>query len=489
MRGTTAAGALALALVVAAAAADSPFDKNFEDATLRIDFYHVGDAERESVTFDRFYRQGVWAGSRTQLVDPFAYGGYAVEARDAATGDLLYSQGFDSYFGEYRTTGPAAAGTQRTYSETALLPYPKRPIRVILTARRRDGTVLPLAETTVDPASLEIAAAPPRRGAKVVEAHIGGPPHQVLDIAVLGEGYTAAEAELFVRDLAWATETLLGFEPYASNHDRLSVRGVLVPSNESGCDEPTRGLYRDTTLGVSFNALGSERYVLTEDNRSVRDVAANVPYDALIIMINHDRYGGGGIYNLFCTFAAHSEWASYLMLHEFGHSFGGLADEYYSSSTAYNDFFPRGREPDAPNVTALLDPANLKWKDLVAPDTPLPTPWEKDVFDQKDAAYQEERQKLNEAIAEAVRSNAPDSTVLELRTRESEHAAAHAAWAAEYLANCAFAGRVGAFEGAGYSAFGLYRPQLDCLMFSRNLRPYCAVCQRSVEAMIARYAE
>jgi len=364
-----------LAVAVAAAAADSPFDKNFEDATLRIDFYHVGDAERESVTFDRFYRQGVWAGSRTQLVDPFTYGGYAVEARDAATGDLLYSQGFDSYFGEYRTTGPATAGTQRTYSETVLLPYPKRPIRVILTARRRDGTVLPLAETTVDPASLEVAAAPPRRGAQVVEAHIGGPPHQVLDIAILGEGYTVAEAELFVRDLAWATETLLGFEPYASNHDRLSVRGVLVPSNESGCDEPTRGLYRDTTLGVSFNALGSERYVLTEDNRSVRDVAANVPYDALIIMINHDRYGGGGIYNLFCTFAAHSEWASYLMLHEFGHSFGGLADEYYSSSTAYNDFFPRGREPDAPNVTALLDPANLKWKDLVAPDTPLPTPW------------------------------------------------------------------------------------------------------------------
>ena len=480
---------LALTLVVAGAAGDSPFDHNFEDATLRIDFFHIGNAEEEFVTIDRVFRQGVWAGSRTQLTDPFPYGGYAVEARDAATGDLMYSQGFDSYFGEYRTTGPAAEGSLRTYHETVLLPYPRRPIRVVLKARRRDGTVLPLAETMVDPSSLAIATEPPRQGARVVESHVGGPPSRVLDIAILGEGYTAEEADVFVRDLAWASDTLLGFEPFASNLDRLSVRGVLVPSNDSGCDEPTRGLYRDTTLGATFNSLGSERYVLTEDNRSVRDVAANVPYDVLIIMINHDRYGGGGIYNLFSTFAAHSEWASYLLLHEFGHSFGGLADEYYSSSTAYNDFFPRGHEPDAPNITALLDPAELKWKDLVAPDTPLPTPWEKAVFDERDAAYQVERQELNEALAEAVRARAPEATILELRAKESDHATAHAAWAAEYLANCAFAGRVGAFEGAGYSATGLYRSELDCLMFSRSLQPYCAVCERSVAARIGRYAD
>lgn len=489
MKRRTAAGALVLTLVVAVASADSPFDGNFEDATLRIDYFHVGDAEREFVALDRIYRQGVWAGSRTQLVDPFPYGGYSVEARDAATGDLVYSHGFDSYFGEYRTTGPAAEGAMRTYHETVLLPFPKKPIQVVFTARRRDGTALQLAETTVDPASLAIAAEPPRRGARVVESHVGGPRQRAVDIAILGEGYTAGEADLFDRDLTRATETLLGFEPFASNRDRLSVRGVLVPSNDSGCDEPTRGLYRDTTLGVSFNSLGSERYVLTEDNRSVRDVAANVPYDALIIMINHDRYGGGGIYNTFCTFTAHSAWASYLLLHEFGHSFGGLADEYYSSSTAYNDFFPRGREPDAPNITALLDPATLKWKDLVAPATPLPTPWEKEAFDREDAAYQEERGKLNAEIAAAVRANAPEATVGALRTKEAEHAAAHAAWATGYLARCAFAGRVGAFEGAGYSALGLYRPELDCLMFSRNLQPYCAVCRRSVEAMIGRYAD
>ena len=340
--------AFALTLVVAGAAVDTPFDGDFEDATLRIDYYHVGNAFREFVSIDRVSRQGVWAGSRTRLEDPFEYGGYLVEAHDAESGDLLYSRRFDSYFGEYRTTDPATEGTMRTYHETVLLPYPKRPIRVVFTARRDDGTILPLAETIIDPGSLEITTEPPRRGAQVMEAHIGGPPHRVLDIAILGEGYTADETDVFVRDLTWATETLLAFEPFASRRDHLSVRGVLVPSNQAGCDEPTRGSYRDTTLGASFNSLGSERYLLTENNRDLRDIAANVPYDALIIMINHDRYGGGGIYNLFCTFTAHSDWAGYLLLHEFGHSFGGLADEYYSSSTAYNDFYPRGREPVQP---------------------------------------------------------------------------------------------------------------------------------------------
>jgi hypothetical protein len=322
-----------------------------------------------------------------------------------------------------------------------------------------------------------------------VEAHVGGPPHRVLDIAILGEGYAANEVDEFARDVGWAKDTLLAFEPFASNRDHLSVRGVLVPSRESGCDEPTRGLYRDTTLGVTFNSLGSERYVLTEDNRSLRDVAANVPYDALVIMINHDRYGGGGIYNFFCTFTAHSDWAAYLLLHEFGHSFGGLADEYYSSSTAYNDFYPRGREPVEPNITALLDPAGLKWKDLVDESTPLPTPWEKESYDSADAAYQKERTALNEAIAVAVRSGETEERVLELRNAEAEHAAAHALWAQDYLSKSVFAGRVGAYEGAGYSATGLYRSELDCLMFSRRVQPFCAVCERAVAARIGRYAE
>jgi hypothetical protein len=480
---------LAAIFLSGGAAGTTPFATNFEDATLRIDFYHAGNAAEEFVTFDRLIRQGVWAGSRTRLVDPFKLGGYLVEARDAESGELLFSQGFDSYFGEYRTTERALNGEMRTYHESVLLPFPKRPLTVELTARRRDGTTVPLGAISVDPASPDIASEPPASNVEVVESHIGGAPHETLDIAILGEGYSAQERELFERDLSRAAETLLDFEPYASFADRISVRGLLAVSADSGCDEPTRGLYRDTALGVTFNSLGSERYVLTESNRRLRDVAANAPYDAIVIMINHDRYGGGGIYNLFCTFTAHSQWADYLLLHEFGHSFAGLADEYYSSSTAYNDFYPRGREPEEPNITALLDPERLKWKDLVDPATEIPTPWEKDAYDTADAAYQVERRELNQAIAEAVRSGASSQEIGELKRKETEHADAHAKWAREYLANSAFAGVVGAYEGAGYSATGLYRSELDCLMFSRRVQPYCTVCGRAVEATIRRFTE
>jgi hypothetical protein len=473
--------------VAAGTSADDSFEDSFEDATLRIDYHHTGDAEKEIVAIDRLYRQGAWAGPLTRLIDGFSYGGYRVHAYDPESGALLYSKGFDSYFGEYRTTAAATAGTMRTYHESVLLPFPKKPLRVNLTAHRRDGTSVQLLDTVVDPTSVEIATEPPAADALVVESHIGGSPHRVLDIAILGEGYTRREVEVFKTDLNRATEALLGHAPFETRRSKISIRGVMVPSPESGCDEPTRGVFRSTALGATFNSLGSERYMLTEDNRAVRDVAANVPYDALVIMVNHDRYGGGGIYSLFCTFTAHSDWADYLLLHEFGHSFAGLADEYYSSSVAYNDFYPRDREPVEANITALLDPDKLKWRDLVDPGTELPTPWEKEAYDREDAAYQEERKILNEAIAEASTSGAPAEKIAELEDNEVHHAAIHAQWAREYLARSKWAGKVGAFEGAGYSSTGLYRPALDCLMFSRRVQPFCPVCERAVEAMILRY--
>jgi len=483
---------VALIFILAGAAgtfAGEPFEKSFEDATLRIDYFHTGNAEKEIVAIDRLYRQGAWAGPLARLIDDFSFGGYRVQAHDPESGALLFSRGFDSYFGEYRTTSAATAGTMRTYHESVLLPFPKRPLRVTLTAHRRDGTSAQLLETIVDPMSVAIATEPPAAEALVVETNVAGPPQKVLDIAILGEGYTFEEFEAFKTDLKRATEVFLGHAPFIAHRSQISIRGVMVPSPESGCDEPTRNAFRSTPLGATFNSLGSERYMLTEDNRAVRDIAANVPYDALVIMVNHDRYGGGGIYNLFCTFTAHSDWSDYLLLHEFGHSFAGLADEYYSSSVAYNDFYPRGHEPEEANITALLDPDKLKWHDLVDPGTELPTPWEKEAYDREDAAYQEERKLLNEAIAEASISGAPAEKIAEFEDNEARHAAIHAQWAQEYLARSSWAGKIGAFEGAGYSSTGLYRPALDCLMFSRRVQPFCQVCERAVEAMVIHYTE
>ncbi len=470
-----------------AAAAEQDFSATFENATLRIDYYHTGNSEHETIAIDRLVRQGVWAGPRAQLVDPSPVGTYLFEARDTTDGALVFAKGYDSYFAEYRTTAPAAEGKLRTYHESILLPFPKHTLAVSISSRQRDGTVVKIAEAVVDPADLAIAEEPPAGPVAVVEAHQGGQPSTTLDIAILGEGYTSSEIDVFREDLLRATGWLLGQEPFASHSSAIAVRGILAPSQQSGCDEPTMGRYRATALDATFNALGSERYLLTEANRRMRDVAANVPYDALVIMVNHDRYGGGGIYNLFCTFTARSPWAEYLLLHEFGHSFAGLADEYYSSSVAYNEFYPQGYEPAEPNITALLDPDRLKWRHLVSPGTAIPTLWNKEAYDREDAAYQKERQGLNASIAEAVRSGKPESEVLELRRQEEEHAAAHSDWAAEFLAADPAAGKVGAFEGAGYSSTGLYRPMLDCLMFSRRVQPYCQVCERAVARRIEHF--
>jgi len=68
--------------------------------------------------------------------------------------------------------------------------------------------------------------------------------------------------------------------------------------------------------------------LLTEDYCNLRDIAASVPYDAIYVMVNQPRYGGGGIYNLYCTFTADNPSSDYVFLHEFGHTFAGLADEY-----------------------------------------------------------------------------------------------------------------------------------------------------------------
>ena len=386
------------AISVAAAAAEPPrmFDQDFVDATLRVDVYHVGNASEELVTLDRLHRVGTWAGSTTQLADRLDLGRYKLSATDVETGRVLFTHGYDSYFGEYRTTGAAAQGVRRTYHESVLMPFPRRPVELRFEARSREGGAATIGTFRVDPGDPFIAREPVPGDLRVVEQRGSGDPHVRLDLAIVGEGYTAGDEATFRRDLERFTSVLLSREPFATLAHLISVRGVFRPSREPGCDEPGRGTFRDTSVGASFDALGSERYLLTEDNRALRDIAAAVPYDAVILMVNHDRYGGGGIYNQFSVFTAHNQWSEYLLVHELGHSFAGLADEYYTSSTAYNEFYPRGVEPVEPNITALLDPKALKWRELVAEGTPVPTPWEKEEFELIDRAYQKEREELNQ---------------------------------------------------------------------------------------------
>ena len=462
------------------------FERSFLDATLRVDYLHGGDASEESATLDRLHRQGTWAGSRTHAIDPAEVGRTLVEVRDAATGELIFSRRSDSYFGEYRTTAEAAKGVRRLYHSTALVPYPKARVKVAIKVRQKDRGHRTLLEFEVDPDAPTIGREPLRAGVQVLDVHRSGDPHGKADVLIVAEGYTAAEGAKLRADLDKYAAILFGQEPFASAKDKFNLRCAWLPSRQSGCDEPGRGTWRDTAVGASFDSLGSERYLLTEDNKALRDVAAHAPYDVLYIMVNSPRYGGGGIYNLFCTFTAGNQWSPYVFLHEFGHTFAALADEYYTSSVAYTDFFAKGQEPFEPNVTALLDPAALKWKGLATPGIALPTPWDKAPFDKMDADYQKVREALNARIAAASRAGQPTDG---LKADAERLSADHSARTDAFLNASPFAGKVGAFEGAGYASTGLYRPGLDCIMFSKGTKPFCPVCHRAVAKVIDYHGE
>ncbi len=480
---------LALTVLPGGLIAQAPvrFGDHFVDRTMRVDYYHTGQAEEEVVTLDKVYNQGLWAGSRTVLLDPFNFGRYRFAVADAATGTLLFTKGFDCYFGEYKTSGPALGGVRRTYHESALLPFPKKKIKFTIERRDRENRFQPLFSQEIDPTDMMVSRERPAPDVRVMNLRLSGDPHVKVDLAFIAEGYTVAEEAKLKADFDRFVAILGKLEPYRSHLDAFNIYGVWRPSAESGCDEPSYGLFKTTAVGATFDSLGSERYVLTEDNRALRDIAAHVPYDALAIMINHKRYGGGGIYNLFCTFTTDNQWHEYLFLHEFGHSFAGLGDEYYTSEVAYNEFYPRGVEPVEANLTALLNPAALKWRALVTAGTPVPTPWEKAEYEKLDSAYQKVRREMNARIAKLKREGASPAEVAKAEEESERLSRENGRKVDAFLGASKFQGQVGAFEGAGYASRGLFRPAVDCLMFTRGTKPLCRVCEEAVLKMIQAY--
>jgi hypothetical protein len=466
------------------------FDDLFIDKTMRIDYHHTGDAVSELITIDRIYQQGIWAGSITNLIDPFNNGAYYYKIYDAGSGTLIYSKGFDSYFKEYQMSDEAINGIKKAYHETSLIPYPKNKIKFSVEKRDKENKLNEVFSTEIDPSDYYIIREPViDKSVKVYKEIYNGDPHKKVDVVILGEGYTESEISKFERDLKRYATLLVSHEPFKSHKEAFNIYGVLKPSEESGTDEPGAGIYRNTAINTTFYSLGSERYLLTEDNKTMRDLAAFVPYDAIFIMVNTPRYGGGGIYNFFCTFVSDNQFSDYVFLHEFGHSFGGLADEYYTSDVAYNEFYPRGVEPVEPNITYLLDRNNLKWKKYVSEGVEIPTPWEKEDFDKMSSAWQLIRSDMNKKIAEMKMNKAPQAEIDKLQEEYNRLDKKNSDEVDRYLRNSRFWNKTGAYEGAGYSSKDMYRPELDCLMFSKGTKPFCSVCEKHVEDVIKFYTE
>jgi hypothetical protein len=466
------------------------FNTYFNDATMRVDYYHIGDSETEIFTIDKIYKYPKWGRSKNNLLDNFDNGRYYIKIFDEISNQLIYSKGFDSYFGEYQTSGPAMEGIKKTFHESAIIPFPKSKFKFVIEKRNREKILNEIYSTVLDPSDVNIISTSNKDSdVTVYESHISGPSDKRVDVVILGEGYSTNDKNKFRKDIDRFTKYMFEQEPYKTHKQKFNVYGILKPSAESGVDEPRANIFKETSLSTSFNSMGSERYLLTEDNKTMRDLAGYVPYDAIYIMVNSNRYGGGGIYNLYCTFTADAQFSKYLFIHEFGHSFVGLADEYYTSSTAYNEFYPRGVEPVEPNITALLDKENLKWGHLVTRNTELPTPWEKVDFDSNDREWQKERAELNAKVAELKRNNAQADEIKKAEEYYAMRDKEHSDWVDNYLRSSKYWGKVGAYEGAGYTSEGLYRPMLDCIMFSKGDKPFCKVCEEAVVNVIKHYSE
>ena len=451
------------------------FNRFFVDKTMRVDYYHTGTKGQETISLDKIYEDGSWPGSKTQLIDTLNLGEYYFNVIDVVTNMAIYSRGYSTMFNEWQSTDEAGAGIYRTFSETVCFPFPKQ--RVQLTITRRDKRMIfhEVFSTVIDPTSpVEVNREARIQEFKVVPLFTNGPSEQKVDLLILGDGYSKEEMEKFRKDAKHFTDALFSTSPFKERKKDFNVWTIEVISQESGIDKPDKNIWKNTPLGTMYNTFGTPRYVLTEENRRLRDIAAAAPYEFIHILVNDDRYGGGGIYNLYATCftktdKAGLEWQmDYVYVHEFGHSFGGLGDEYYSSQVAYTDFYLKGVEPWEPNITALLDKGNLKWKSLVDPGTPLPTPWEKAEYD----SLERERAKLDRLAPDYYEKREPFFQ-REREIREKSRSA----------------GKVGAFEGAGYIPQGMYRPSVDCRMFSLSLVGFDPVCSAAITRVIDFYSK
>lgn len=449
------------------------FEKDFRNETIRVDYFHTGTKGEEKFSLDAVVADGVWPGSRVNLIDTLALGEFQFRVSDLSTGRMLYTRGYSTMFNEWQTTDEAAAGVWRTMSESIRFPYPKRPVQVTIARRDRNMVFHELFSCSIDPNDPVQVRKEKRKGYPSYKLLDSGSPTVKVDIVVLGDGYAEGDMDKYRSDAEHFTGQLFATEPFKSRKKDFNVHVVEVTSIDSGVDVPDKNVWKNNALGTTYNTFGSARYVLSGDNKAVMNAAASVPYDFICILINDTRYGGGGIYNLYATTYTGEQNESqkwqmdYVYVHEFGHSFGGLGDEYYSSSTAYNDFYPKGVEPWEPNVTALANPGGLKWGNLATPGVGIPTSWEKATYDSLEAL----RGKLDRL--------APDY----YEKREPLYRAAM-----DLLKNSKSAGKVGAFEGAGYASRGLYRPSVDCRMFSLSLVDFDPVCSAAINRVIDFYA-
>jgi hypothetical protein len=441
-------------------------------ATMRVDYMHIGNVLDSRYALERITIEALpWAGNLTRLIDNTNRGQSFFEVVDPKTGVVLYSRGFSTLFGEWRTTDEAQH-ISKGFQESLRFPMPSAPVRVRVMERDERNGFSVVWSVDVDPNSQDIERKQAPAPVKPIAIVNNGPSPQKVDLLIIGDGYTAAQMDKFQADAKRLSAHLFTVSPFKERAKDFNVWALAVPTLEAGVSRPSDAKYQWSALHTRYDTFGSERYLMTPDNRALRELAQYAPYEFVEILVNNETYGGGGIFGWYSTAAVGSGWSEYLFVHEFGHHFAALADEYYTSPVAYQSGESRP-EPWEPNVTALHDPKELKWRNYVTRGTPLPTPWPKQEFETYQREYQTVRSQLRADHRPEAEMNALFRTEATFTEKLFSTAPQRAA--------------IGAFEGANYAASGYYRPAMQCIMFNR-IEQFCEVCQHAIEEIIDLYA-
>jgi hypothetical protein len=403
------------------------FSEFFINKTLRVDFVMAGNHSSEKVFLDKIKQEPYWGGPQKNLVDPFNSGSFRILVLDSASGKIIFSRGFCNVFQEWQGTNEAKK-TDRAFSQSAVMPFPQKTVIFRIEKRAyENGKFTSLFETFINPTNYFIIRENIHR-LPYLKFKDSGTPEKKVDVAFISEGYTEKEMTKFLADAQRIGEYFLSEKPYSAYKDRFNFYAIEAPSDESGVDIPGLKVYVNTNLNSSFFTFNTDRYLTSTDAKSIYDIAANVPFDAIVILVNSNKYGGGGFFNYYCETSVDNFYSNKVAIHEFGHSFAGLADEYIGSVN-YSDYYNLKVEPWEPNITTNID-FSSKWKYMILQGTPVPTPRE-DKFD----------------------------TV------------------------------VGMFEGGGYMAKDIFSPMMDCRMKTNEAPGFCPVCQAAIVRMIRFYCD
>ena len=421
---------LCLCALLCSEANAQTFNDYFEDKTLRLDYIFTGDAQRQEVYLDELCSLPGWAGRRHHLDELPLAGNGEITMKDKASGKVIYRTSFSSLFQEW--IGEAeAARVKKGFENSYLVPFPKQPALVTITLKNAHQQPSATLTHEVRPDDILIH----RRGTERITphryVHQSGSVEDCIDVAILAEGYTVEEMALFYQDAEATCDALFNHEPFKKLKNKFNIVAVASPSEDSGVSIPRKNEWKSTAVSSHFDTFYSDRYLTTSRVKSIHNWLAGIPYEHIIILANTDTYGGGGIYNSYTLTTAHHPAFKPVVVHEFGHSFGGLADEYFYSDEP-SPLYPYDKEPWEQNISTLVN-FDSKWKDMVPAGTPVPTP----------------AKKSGDEVFTAV----------------------------------------GVYEGAGYTSKGIYRPVTECRMKINEAPAFCSVCQRALERLILFYTE